>query len=186
MTYGLIAAVGTDKELRPTARDVGAREIDLAGRALLPGFIDAHHHFLFAALDRRSTDLRLRTLVTAGVQLAGSSDYPSGDYRVLPAIQAAVTRRARSRVVYSPEEAITVGQALRAYTMGSADALGVSDIAGSIAVGKQADLVVINRNPVDVEPEHIGSLTVEETYVAGACVYRAHPQQQPSQQPSSS
>ena len=104
---------------------------------------------------------------------------------MLPAIQAAVTRRARSGVVYNPQEALTVGQALRAYTMGSADALGVSNTAGSITVGKQADLIVIDRNPTDVEPENIGSLTVEETYVAGIRVYQARPQYEPSQQPPS-
>ena len=125
--------------------------------------------------------LPLKTLTTAGVQLAGSSDYPSGDYRVLPAIQAAVTRRARSGVIYSAQEALTIGQALRAYTMGSADALGVANTAGSITVGKQADLVVIDRSPTDVEPESIGSLTVEETYVAGIRLYQARPQHEPAQ-----
>ncbi|WP_123028442.1 amidohydrolase [Mycolicibacterium stellerae] len=129
--------------------------------------------------------LPLKTLTAAGVQLAGSSDYPSGDYRVLPAIQAAVTRRARSGVLYSPHEALTVGQALHAYTTGSAAALGVSHAAGSITVGKQADLVVIDRNPADVEPENIGSLAVEETYVAGICVYQARPQRKLSQRPPS-
>lgn len=127
--------------------------------------------------------LPLKTLATAGVQLAGSSDYPSGDYRVLPAIQAAVTRRARSGVIYNAQEALTVAQALRAYTMGSADALGVSSTAGSITVGKQADLVIIDHNPTDVAPESIGALTVEETYVAGIRVYHCSPEQEPSQQP---
>ena len=59
VTGGQIAAVGTDEELRARARDIGAQVVNLDGRALLPGFIDAHHHFLFAALDRRSSDLRL-------------------------------------------------------------------------------------------------------------------------------
>jgi predicted amidohydrolase YtcJ len=125
--------------------------------------------------------LPLKTLDTAGVQLAGSSDYPSGDYRVLPAIQAAVTRRARSGVVYSPDEGLTVEQALRAYTMGSADALGVADTAGSITPGKQADLVVVDRDPTGIDPENIFDLTVVETYVAGARVYRARHQDENAQ-----
>jgi predicted amidohydrolase YtcJ len=40
-----IAAVGTEATLRPWAEERGARVVDLAGRALLPGFIDAHGHF---------------------------------------------------------------------------------------------------------------------------------------------
>ncbi|MBV8993000.1 MAG: amidohydrolase family protein, partial [Pseudonocardiales bacterium] len=123
--------------------------------------------------------LPLKTLAAAGVQLAGSSDYPTGDYRVLPAIQAAVTRRARSGVVYSPDEALTVEQVLRAYTMGSADALGVADTAGSITPGKQADLIVLDRDPTGIDPENISDLTVLETYVAGARVYpTAHQNEQ--------
>jgi predicted amidohydrolase YtcJ len=42
---GRIAVVGDDSELRDWARARGARVVDLAGRALLPGFIDAHGHF---------------------------------------------------------------------------------------------------------------------------------------------
>jgi predicted amidohydrolase YtcJ len=37
----------------------GATAVDLAGRALLPGFIDPHHHYCLAALDRRTPDLHL-------------------------------------------------------------------------------------------------------------------------------
>ncbi|MFG1792225.1 amidohydrolase [Nocardia sp. NPDC049149] len=115
------------------------------------------------------------TLASAGVTLAGASDYPSADYAVLPAIQAAVTRRITSDgTLCSPEEAVTAEQAFRAYTMGSAAALGVDDIAGSIAVGKQADLVILDKNPLEVEPGSIGSIRVLRTYVAGKLVHGDH------------
>ena len=42
---GRIAVVGDESELRDWARARGARVVDLEGRALLPGFIDAHGHF---------------------------------------------------------------------------------------------------------------------------------------------
>jgi predicted amidohydrolase YtcJ len=114
----------------------------------------------------------LNTLTNAGVTLAGASDYPSAHYRVLPAIQAAVTRRVISDgTLHGPEEAITAEQAVRAYTTGSAAALGVDDIAGSITVGKQADLVILSHNPLDVDPSLIGSIQVLRTYVAGAAVH---------------
>jgi predicted amidohydrolase YtcJ len=81
----------------------------------------------------------LNTLAKAGVTLAGASDNPSAHYRVLPAIQAAVTRRVISDgTLHGPEEAISAEQAVRAYTTGAAAALGAKDIAGSITVGKQA------------------------------------------------
>ncbi len=46
-----IAAVGTEAALRTWAEQAGARVVDLDGRALLPGFIDAHGHFPGAGLE---------------------------------------------------------------------------------------------------------------------------------------
>jgi predicted amidohydrolase YtcJ len=55
---GTIAAVGTVEEVERELGE-GARRIDLGERALLPGFIDAHHHYCMAAFDRRTPDLHL-------------------------------------------------------------------------------------------------------------------------------
>jgi predicted amidohydrolase YtcJ len=52
-----IAAVGSAAELRPWAERVGARVVDLGGRALLPGFIDAHGHFPGSGLTAVFVDL---------------------------------------------------------------------------------------------------------------------------------
>lgn len=60
---------------------------------------------------------------------------------------------------------------MRAYTTGSAAALGVEDIAGSMTIGKQADLVILSNNPLDVDPSLIGSIQVLRTYVAGTAVH---------------
>ncbi|RDI67607.1 amidohydrolase [Nocardia pseudobrasiliensis] len=113
----------------------------------------------------------LRTLTAAGVTLAGCSDYPSAGYQVLPALQAAATRRAADGTVHAPGEAITVTQALRAYTMGSAAALGVADIAGSLTVGKTADLVVLDRDPLTTHPAELSRIQVLRTFVGGTQVY---------------
>lgn len=53
-----IAAVGFEDEVRRAVGDVASR-VDLGDRALLPGFIDAHHHYCLAALDRGAPDLHL-------------------------------------------------------------------------------------------------------------------------------
>lgn len=113
----------------------------------------------------------LHTLATAGVTLAGASDYPSAAYHVLPAIQTAVTRTDSEGTVHNAHEAITAEQAVHAYTMGSAAALGVEDTAGSITAGKQADLVVLDHNPLDVDSSRIASIRVLRTYVAGAITH---------------
>ena len=53
---GRIAAVGRLDEVRAAVGE-GAETVDAAGGVIVPGFIDAHHHFCMAAFDRRTPDL---------------------------------------------------------------------------------------------------------------------------------
>ena len=124
----------------------------------------------FAAVTPPPGDLEtmpLRGLLDAGVTLAGSSDYPVSHYDVLEAVEAAVTRMSRGGHACEPEEAITVEEALRAYTTGSAIALGVEREAGSIEPGKRADLTVLSADPRASRD----GVTVDRTYVAGELVF---------------
>lgn len=52
-----ILAVGTDAELRPQARQLGAEEIDLQGGLVTPGFVDAHVHAVMGGVERNACDL---------------------------------------------------------------------------------------------------------------------------------
>jgi predicted amidohydrolase YtcJ len=114
-----------------------------------------------------------RRMLDAGVTLAGSSDYPVSGFDVLAAVKAAVTRRSQSGETLDAGQAIAVEDALRAYTQGSALALGVADEVGTVAPGKQADLVVLSENPLDADPERIDEIEVLETYRAGRPVTRS-------------
>jgi predicted amidohydrolase YtcJ len=114
--------------------------------------------------------LPLRTLIDAGVELAGSSDHPVSGYDVLAAVEAAVRRNTKRGRVVEPEEAISAEEALRAYTLGSARALGVEHEAGSLEAGKRADIVVLSGDPRRTAPT---GLSVSRTYVAGELVHEA-------------
>jgi predicted amidohydrolase YtcJ len=94
---------------------------------------------------------------------------------VLPALKAAVTRRTRLGERLQPAEALTIEQALRAYTMGAAIALGAERSAGSITPGKQADLTVLDRDPTRTDPEALDRIHVLRTYVAGRLAHRLDP-----------
>jgi predicted amidohydrolase YtcJ len=111
----------------------------------------------------------MRMLLEAGVELAGSSDHPVSGYDVLAAVRAAVTRGTRSGKVVGPEQAITVEEALRAYTLGSARALGAEGEAGSLEPGKRADLVVLSNDP----RSDLDGAAVARTYAGGELVYEA-------------
>jgi len=86
-------------------------------------------------------------------------------------VKSAVTRRSRLEKTLEPDQTISVEEALRAYTLGSAIALGVEDKVGAISVGKQADLVVLSENPLDVDAERIDELAVLQTYCGGRLAF---------------
>jgi predicted amidohydrolase YtcJ len=69
--------------------------------------------------------------------------------------------------------AITVEEALRIMTMGSAYALFRDEEVGSLEPGKLADLIVLSENPVTVNPDHIKDIKVLATMVGGRVEYCA-------------
>ncbi len=75
--------------------------------------------------------------------------------------------------VYLPAEEITVEEALRAYTRGSAYAAFAEDKLGTLEVGKLADLAVLSQNIFTVSHESIGKTRVTMTLVGGNIVYKA-------------
>ena len=115
----------------------------------------------------------IRSLLENGLELALSSDGPVvEDDNPLLGIQAAVLRRDSKGATIAPEQAITVAQALYAYTMGGALACGDAFNRGSLSRGKWADLVVLDRNPLESDPNALSEIRVESTYVAGKLVYQ--------------
>lgn len=109
----------------------------------------------------------LRTMLDAGVRLAASSDYPAGTLSPLVGIQAAVTRRVNSGKVVHAEEAITVEEAVAAYTRDAAAALGIAGAAGVLTPGAAADLVVLGGDPWTTEHDRIAEIDVIGTWSEG-------------------
>jgi len=150
-----IAAVGATAVVNPHfVFDLG----DALAPAPLPGGLRA---------------VGLRTLTSAGVELAGSSDYPVSSYDVPAALRAASTRLTRAGRTFEPDEAIGVEAALRAYTAGAARSLGVDGEVGTLEPGKRADMVVLSGDPLATDPMALDSLRILRTYVDGELVYEA-------------
>jgi hypothetical protein len=74
-----------------------------------------------------------------------------------------------------PEQKITVAEALKAYTINNASAAFDGDTRGSIAEGKLADLVVVDRNLLTIDPKEILKMNVDLTMVGGRIVYERTP-----------
>jgi predicted amidohydrolase YtcJ len=116
---------------------------------------------------------RQRSLLEAGIVLAGSSDRPVVTGTPLLGLHDMVNRRTADGAPFNPGEAVTAEQALRAYTWGSAYASKSERVKGSIEPGKLADLTVLSDDPVAVSPDRIAGLQVIATVVDGVIRYSA-------------
>ncbi|MCP2250337.1 amidohydrolase [Lentzea aerocolonigenes] len=109
---------------------------------------------------------RGRSFLDRGIIVAGSSDRPVADGAPLRAIEFMVRRRSSGGRAVGPDEAITVEEAIRAYTLGSAHACRKEHVLGSLTPGKLADLVVLGDDPRT--SESIAEIPVLATVVGGS------------------
>ncbi|MFM1896227.1 MAG: hypothetical protein RLZZ385_1301 [Pseudomonadota bacterium] len=112
----------------------------------------------------------LRSPMDHGITVAISSDIlPIGP---LVGIYAAVTRKGMSGRVFAPEEAITMEEAIRGYTLTGAYLNFEEGRKGSLEPGKLADMIVLSNDLLTIDPERIMEVTIEQTWVGGELVYR--------------
>jgi hypothetical protein len=115
-----------------------------------------------------------QSLLDVGAILAFGSDWFVAPMEPLMGIYAAVTRRTldgKRPNGWVPEQKITVAEAVRAYTMGSAYASFDEKIKGSIEVGKLADLAVLLTDIFKIDPVEIEKAKVVMTVFDGRVIY---------------
>jgi predicted amidohydrolase YtcJ len=122
-------------------------------------------------VDRAPWLYRGRGFLDQGIPLVGSSDRPVTPGAPLRSIQVMAQRSTESGLIIGPDEGITVEDALRAYTINAAFACHQDNSLGSIAPGKQADLVVLADDPRRVDISRIGDISIVATLVAGRVAY---------------
>ena len=116
-----------------------------------------------------------KSFLQRGIPLAFSSDVPATMvFEPFWGFIGAVTRRTRQGKFLAPAEAITMKDALRAYTYGAAYAAFEEKAKGSIEEGKLADLAIWEQNLYTVrpDPEKIKDLKVLMTLLDGKIVYQ--------------
>jgi predicted amidohydrolase YtcJ len=125
---------------------------------------------------RCATAYAWHSLLDAGTVLAFGSDAPVEDPNPFLGIHAAVTRRSPDgggdHDGWYPGQRVSVQEAVCAYTLGAAYAGGVEDRLGSLAPGKLADLVVLDRDIFRCDPSEIAGTRVLATMINGRFVHR--------------
>ena len=112
----------------------------------------------------------VRSPMDHGIHVAISSDIlPIGP---LVGIYAAVTRKGMSGRVFGADEAITIEEAIQGYTIKGAYLGFEEDIKGSLEPGKLADMIVLSKDILTVDPEEIMGIEIEQTYVGGNLVFQ--------------
>jgi predicted amidohydrolase YtcJ len=112
---------------------------------------------------------RGRSLIDAGVPLVQSTDRPLAG-TPLQGIQTTVERRSAKGTPLAPDEAISVHEAVEAWTVRGAWAAGMDDRLGRIRSGFLADLVVLDADPYEVPVHEIGQVPVRGTVFDGRVV----------------
>ena len=124
--------------------------------------------------ERAKGTYAFRSLLDSGAVLAFGSDWYVAPMEPLRGIYAAVTRRTldgKRPGGWVPEQKITVAEAIRAYTMGSAYASFDEKIKGSIEPGKRADIVVLSEDILTMDPVGIDHVKVVLTVFDGRVVF---------------
>jgi len=126
--------------------------------------------------DRVRTTYAFRTLLDTKARLSFGSDWSVAPVSPILGIYAAVTRRTLDDANpqgWVPEQKITVEEALRAYTATAAYASFEENEKGSIAAGRLADVVMLDRDLFKIPPEQIRDAQVNLTMVGGKVVYQS-------------
>jgi predicted amidohydrolase YtcJ len=124
--------------------------------------------------ERAQTTDAFRSLIESGARVAFGSDWYVAPASPLDGIYAAVTRRTlddKNPDGWVPQQKITVEQALRAYTYEGAYASFEEDRKGVLKPGLLADMVLIDRDLMDIAPETIRDAQVLKTIVGGRVVF---------------
>ena len=109
-----------------------------------------------------------KTASDMGIPFTFHSDYSVTPLGPLRCVQDAVTRIMHDGgEVFAPNQRITVEEALKGVTTHAAWQLFMDDIAGSLEVGKYADLAILEDDPTKVDPTKIENIKVSETWLGG-------------------
>ncbi len=118
--------------------------------------------------ERAHSQLPVRDIYDTGAVVTLSSDWDVSSLSPFVGMQNALTRGAQSL----PD----LASVIEAYTINGAYVMDQDHITGSIEVGKEADFIIIDQNPFDIDLNKISEIKVLKTILAGETVYQSENQ----------
>ncbi len=144
---------------------------------MIPAYFSNHAffwgdiHVQNLGIERASFLSPLKTTLDMGIVATNHTDFMVTPLDQLMTVWTAVNRTTRSGKVLGPDERLTPLEALKTITINSAYQHQQEDRKGSIKVGKLADFVVLDKNPLTVEPDDIRNIKVLQTIKEGVVIF---------------
>ena len=144
---------------------------------VVPSFFSAHA-FFWSDWHRRSFgEARgnnispVRRAIDRGVRFTVHNDASVVPPDIMRLVSITVNRKTRSGHILGPHQRATIHEALHAVTLGAAYQYFEEDTKGSLTVGKQADLVILETNPLTTDPADLEHIKILETFSRGRSVH---------------
>ena len=138
------------------------------------------HTFYFAETHIKSRGLEqaayispMRDAIDAGLRPTNPTDFVVAPLDQMMMLWSAVNRISHAGAVIGPDQRVTTLEGLKAMTIWVAEQYGEQDSKSSLEPGKLADLVILDKNPLKVDPMAIKDIKVVETIKEGATIYPA-------------
>jgi predicted amidohydrolase YtcJ len=135
----------------------------------------AEAHIANRGLEQAAYISPMRDAIDKGLVPTNHTDFVVAPLDQMFMLWSAVNRTSRTGTVIGADQRVTPLEALKAMTINVAHQYGEQASKGSLEVGKRADLVVLDQNPLKVEPMKIKDILVVETIKDGRSVYQRQP-----------
>ena len=145
---------------------------------IIPSFFVAHTyywgdvHIKNFGIDRANKISPLASSLKNDLLFTLHQDSPVIESNMLETIWCATTRETKSGKILGQEERIGVLDAIKAVTINAAYQYFEENLKGSIKEGKIADLVILDKNPLNVEKDEIKDIKIVETIKSGKTIFK--------------
>ena len=112
-----------------------------------------------------------RSFLEANIKVVSASDHPAGLHEPLLGVQSMVTRRSSTGEIIGGNQAISIDEAFKMYTVYAAYATREEKWKGWLGPGCVADMVILASDPWKAKPDQIAGIKVDGTIVGGKFVY---------------